>query len=189
MLYKAFSKAPSIDKETATANSNCNFCYLKLLKSTMQSHLLLSCLLLSLTLSWSNAAPTPSTRANGPHDVRWRLVSGMETLFKYTIKLVSCMHAFNSKTWVSSLEYSSLMYCIYICDLQQQQSCGSEPLLNVNDRLKPILSGVCRLLEVHELVTRVRNGSNLHAVLGQNILDSCDWVSSTVLRMHYIFTT
>lgn len=57
----------------------------------MQSHLLISSLLLSLTLSWSNAMPVPrSVSADGPHDVRWRLVAGMETVHNYVVKLVSC---------------------------------------------------------------------------------------------------
>ena len=84
------------------------------------------------------------------------------------------------------------MYCISVHVLQKQQSCGSDPLLNVSGQLKRILSGVCRLLEVYELAARVRNGSDLHAVLGQNVLDSCDWVSSilsgsdNVLHIHNI---
>ena len=61
---------------------------------TMQSHLLLSCLLLSMTLSWSYATPLPSEAADGPHDVRWRLVSGMETAYRYAIKLVGCTHVY-----------------------------------------------------------------------------------------------
>ena len=56
----------------------------------MQSHLLLSCLLLSLILSWSYAMPVPqSDVASGPDDVRWRMVAGMDTALHYAIRLVS----------------------------------------------------------------------------------------------------
>ena len=70
------------------------------------------------------------------------------------------------------------MYCL-LC-LQQVKYCAStEPLLNVTDELGGILSGVCRLVGIHELATIVQNGSDLHAVLGQNVLDSCNWVSQS----------
>ena len=67
----------------------------------------------------------------------------------------------------------------YLLCLQQEQYCATEPLLNVSDELGDILSGVCRLMGIHELTTIVQNGSDLHAVLGQNILDSCNWVSQS----------
>ena len=62
------------------------------------------------------------------------------------------------------------------------QVCGREPLINVSQDLGSILNGICSLLEIQELVAQVQNGSDLHAILEQNILDSCQWVSNQVLR-------
>ena len=60
-----------------------------------------------------------------------------------------------------------------------------EPLLvNVSGDLKPILEKVCDLLAVYELVATVDSGSDLHALLGQNIEDSCNWVSSHRKYIH-----
>ena len=61
--------------------------------------------------------------------------------------------------------------------MQEKLYCKLDPLLEVNKTLEDILSGACKLFEVHKLATKVQNGSNLHAVLGQNVLDSCNWVS------------
>lgn len=46
------------------------------------------CVLLVVAWSnWSNAAPTST--ANGPDDVRWKLVTGLETAYMFAEKLVS----------------------------------------------------------------------------------------------------
>lgn len=60
--------------------------------------------------------------------------------------------------------------------LQQQQLCESEPLLNISYELESVLSGACELLEWYEFIGQEMNESDYHAVLGQNILDSCNWV-------------
>lgn len=60
--------------------------------------------------------------------------------------------------------------------LQQQELCDSEPLLNVSYDLERVLSGVCELLEWYEFIAQEINGSDYHAVLGQTLLDSCNWV-------------
>lgn len=52
-----------------------------------------------------------------------------------------------------------------------------EPLLNVTEELENILSGVCEMMEIYELGTKEPNGSDLQAVVGQNVLESCVWVS------------
>ena len=61
--------------------------------------------------------------------------------------------------------------------MQEKLYCKHDSLLEVNKTLEYILSGACKLLEVHKLATKGQNGSDLHAVLGQNVLDLCNWVS------------
>lgn len=59
---------------------------------------LMSCVLLVVVCSsWSEAAPasTANQQANGPSDVRWRIVSGLETAYMYAEKLVSIYHHSN----------------------------------------------------------------------------------------------
>ena len=48
--------------------------------------------------------PVPSENADGPHDVRWRMVAGMETAFHYAIRLVSYRYA-SRTVGVQLLEY------------------------------------------------------------------------------------
>ena len=54
------------------------------------------------------------------------------------------------------------------------------PLVNISGPLdlQPILDSLCELVTVYGLVSDVENGSDFHALLGQNIEDSCNWVSS-----------
>lgn len=61
---------------------------------------------------------------------------------------------------------------------EQIRACDSEPLITAGDGPQGILKGVCELMAVQELTRKVYNESDLHAVLEQNILDSCHWVSS-----------
>lgn len=56
-----------------------------------------SCVLLAVVWSsWSEAAPasTANQQADGPDDVRWRIVSGLETAYVYAEKLVSNFHTY-----------------------------------------------------------------------------------------------
>ena len=46
--------------------------------------------------------------------------------------------------------------------------------------LQTILESVCDLVTVYELVAKVNDSSNITALLGQNIQDSCNWVSDIV---------
>ena len=50
-------------------------------------------------------------------------------------------------------------------------------IVNVNESLQNVLNAVCDLLTIYELVAKVNLNSNLTALLGQNIQDSCNWVS------------
>ena len=43
--------------------------------------------------------------------------------------------------------------------------------------LDGLLDGVCDLLSVYELISRVDNSSDLYLLLTQNMIDSCNWVS------------
>ena len=51
--------------------------------------------------------------------------------------------------------------------------------------MKAILSGVCELMQVQELTGKVLNGSDLQAVLEQNVLDACHWVCTFVTTLLY----
>ena len=55
----------------------------------MISLLFSSLVVLGLSLSGSHALPLSGERADGPHDVRWRLQTGMATTHLYVRKLVS----------------------------------------------------------------------------------------------------
>lgn len=62
----------------------------------MENHQLRLCILIATSLvAWSEAAPVRDIhqrqveQINGPHDVRWRLVSGLETAYFYIDKLVN----------------------------------------------------------------------------------------------------
>ena len=66
------------------------------------------------------------------------------------------------------------------------RTCDSDPLLSAGKELQDLLAGVCQLMAVQELVGEVGNRSDLHAILEQNVLDSCHWVgiqSNTQLHM------
>lgn len=74
------------------------------------------------------------------------------------------------------IEYDAIAnQCIF---LQYQEMSVHEPLLTVTGELKTILSGVCEMMEIYELaLTKVLKESDFHAVFGQALLESCDWVS------------
>ena len=69
----------------------------------MEHHLLTLCVLpvVMLLVGWAEAAPAHDfhqrqvEQANGPHDVRWKLVSGLETAYFYIQKLVNTITPFN----------------------------------------------------------------------------------------------
>ena len=70
--------------------------------------------------------------------------------------------------------------------VQQVTVFKEEPLVAVNrsnpssELLQSLLEGVCELLSVYDLISRVvdTNSSDLYLLLTQNIVDSCIWVSS-----------
>ena len=59
-----------------------------------------------------------------------------------------------------------------------------EPLVSVNDStaqselLNSLLKGVCDLLSVYSIISKVDNSSDLYLLLSQNLVDSCNWVSN-----------
>ena len=53
-------------------------------------------------------------------------------------------------------------------------------LVSVSGTLQTILESVCDLVTVYELVAKVNDNSDLTALLGQNIQDSCSWVSGII---------
>ena len=66
----------------------------------MEYRLFILCTFLAVICSWSEAAPAHTRHqrqleADGPHDVRWRLVTGLETAFLYAGRLVSNLTARN----------------------------------------------------------------------------------------------
>lgn len=67
-----------------------------------------------------------------------------------------------------------LVFYWYILQLQTCE----EPLLNVTGDLSTILYRMCQLMEIQAIATKVDNGSDLNAVLEQNVLDTCQWVSA-----------
>ena len=88
-----------------------------------------------------------------------------------------CLWLLNSAGEWSTVSLSARAEDNYIPALYVMvQVCDVEPLMNVSKDLKSILTGVCWLLEIQELVSEVRNGSDLHTILEHNILDSCKWV-------------
>ena len=64
--------------------------------------------------------------------------------------------------------------------MQQALANAQLPLVDISGPLdlQPILDSLCELVTVYELVSNVENGSDLHALLGRNIEDSCTWVSN-----------
>ena len=150
----------------------------------MERRFFLSSVLLTILYSWKNeAVPVRDIhqrqvdQAEGLDDVRWKLVSGLETAYIYTEKLVN--------NYISNNYYAPLMcivaslYCHIIQSLQMH-ACDSEPLLTAGAELTTLLSAVCELMEVEELAAKVRNGSDLHIILEQNILDACHWVNDNI---------
>lgn len=95
-------------------------------------------------------------------------------------------------------------YILYSHILQHDrlQVC-EEPLLNVTGTLRGILHNLCQVMEIQGLLAKVDNGSDLNAILEQNILDTCQWVGShsyicrstynsslysTIIYLHFIST-
>ena len=53
-----------------------------------------------------------------------------------------------------------------------------EALLSISGvHLPSVLEGVCDLVSVYELISKVDSGSDLHTLLTENVVDSCTWVS------------
>ena len=57
------------------------------------------------------------------------------------------------------------------------KACDNQPLLTAGDELKTIMKGVCELMSVQRVASKVHNGTDLESILEQNIIDSCHWVS------------
>ena len=167
----------------------------------MENHRFIStCLLLAVAGSWSEAVPFHSTDADGPHDVRWRLVTGLEAAEEFSkgfAKQLVSASGHILRTYLCSI--ATILYvvvmnqCIIVIVTQDyshiwqhnasvcillynQRSCTREPLLNASEELQTILSGVCQQLEVQELTAKVQNENSLHVLLEWIILDSCHWV-------------
>ena len=52
-----------------------------------------------------------------------------------------------------------------------------EALLSISGvHIPSVLEGVCDLVSVYELISKVDSGSDLHTLLTQNVVDSCTWV-------------
>jgi len=63
----------------------------------------------------------------------------------------------------------------------QQVIVSNQPsLVSVSGTLQTILESVCDLVTVYELVAKVNDNNDLTALLGQNIQDSCSWVSGII---------
>ena len=56
-----------------------------------------------------------------------------------------------------------------------------EALLSINGsssvQLRSLLEGVCDLVSVYELISKVDKSSDLQIILTQSIMDSCNWVT------------
>ena len=79
-----------------------------------------------------------------------------------------------------------LTYWIFNSHVQQVVAFEEEPLVSVNksnssselEHLESVLEGVCELLSIYDLISRVdTRGSDLYLLFTQNIVDSCIWVS------------
>ena len=92
-------------------------------------------------------------------------VQGNHEEFLYTFLVI-----FNEQLGVNIL-YS------HILQHDRLQVC-EEPLLNVTGTLRGILHNLCQVMEIQGLLAKVDNGSDLNAILEQNILDTCQWVGS-----------
>ena len=62
------------------------------------------------------------------------------------------------------------------------KACDNQPLLTAGEEMKTILKGVCELMSVQRVASKVHNGTDLQSILQQNIIDSCHWVSYTDSR-------
>ena len=60
-----------------------------------------------------------------------------------------------------------------------------EPLLSITGdssvQLHSLLESVCDLVSVYELISKVDNSSDLHILLTQTVIDSCNWVSNNCI--------
>lgn len=59
------------------------------------------------------------------------------------------------------------------------KACDNQPLLSPGAGLKPILKGVCELMSVQRITSKIQNGTDLQSILEQNMIDSCLWVRHT----------
>ena len=61
--------------------------------------------------------------------------------------------------------------------MQQIVTFNEEALLSISGvQLRSVLEGVCDLVSVYDLISKVDNVSDLHTLLTQNVVDSCNWV-------------
>ena len=73
------------------------------------------------------------------------------------------------------------MGTLFIHSSMQQVVVSNQPsLVSVSGTLQTILGSVCDLVTVYELVAKVDDNSDLTALLGQTIQDSCSWVSGII---------
>ena len=63
----------------------------------------------------------------------------------------------------------------------------NQPLLSASEELKTILDGVCELMAVQTVASKVGNGTDLQSILEQNIIDSCHWVSNIAKSLQVYF--
>ena len=116
----------SVSKQISCHKSN--FQHQITAKTLQQAHKMKYCsafgVTLLATLAWiycCEGAPT-NQPADGPHDQRWRLISGLETTYEYTDILVSdtthCVTIDNNLNRTSPVK----LLLLYTADLQQRPS-------------------------------------------------------------------
>ena len=71
-------------------------------------------------------------------------------------------------------------YTLQNIQSEQIRATYNESLLSPGTEMKAILSGVCELMQVQELTGKIHNGSDLQAILEQNVLDACHWVCNFI---------
>jgi hypothetical protein len=80
-------------------------------------------------------------------ELEWSLVTGVYTLFEYTLQLTA-------KQYISQ----------------------EPPIVTTEERVAPILSTACGLLMQYELMNKVDSTGDLQVIMRQNLMDVCNWV-------------
>lgn len=114
-------------------------------------------------------------------------------IHRYTLleqSYILCIH-YTAIVMLAYTIHSSLYLPVptFIMQHVHLQACERK-LLNVSGDLSSILSGMCQLMEVQQLAAKVHTGSDLHAILEQNVLDFCQWVCTVIIiytHMHYVY--